>query len=287
MERLFFILSFALLLTACRWVDGLRPSSEDQLLVAEVAGVRLTRPDLDMITATANSPEDSARIAEAYIAQWASDALLYDRAKRASTPAMAEQVEQYRRQLYIYEYEKALVNARMSKDIAPDSIRAYYEAHPQLFSLRENIVCGALLIIPNAAPEQTKLKRWLAGIAKEGDDLEKVEKYAYHYASGYELFLSTWKTENQLLLRLPIESSQLASRLHSTSLIELQDSVNTYLLQVTDRRFIGDQMPLSYASTEIEKILLGERQAQFLLQQKQQLYNDALKKNRIKRYDKE
>ena len=59
----------------------------------------------------------------------------------------------------------------------------------------------------------------------------------------------------------------------------------TYLLQVTDKKLRGEQMPIDYARPRIEKIVLSTRQVEFLQKERERLYNEAIQKGTIKFYE--
>jgi len=43
----------------------------------------------------------------------------------------------------------------------------------------------------------------------------------------------------------------------------------------------GEQMPFEYARPEIEKIVLSEREVEFLQKERERLYNEAIQKKKI------
>ena len=130
-----------------------------------------------------------------------------------------------------------------------------------------------------------ELKRQMA---KPFDDenLEQIEKYAYNNATGYELFLEEWKNSRQILLRMPISDANLQKQLNQKRQLVVEDSINTYLLQVTDVHMKGAEMPLDYARGEIEQLLLNERRVEFLEQEREKLYEKAIQQGKLKRYEK-
>ncbi|MCM1034166.1 MAG: hypothetical protein NC038_00400 [Paludibacter sp.] len=270
-----------LLLTFC--LSGCEFIRQHQLggAVVSVAEQSLYYADLKHLTANAVSPEDSARIADSYIQQWASDILLYHYAKQAAKDpkSLDALAEDYKRSLYIYEYEQQLVEQRMPKQISPESIQTFYATYPERFTLRENLIKGMFIVIPIAAPATDKLKVWMQTLNE--DDLELIEKHAYQYANGYELFTDRWQTQHNIMLRIPAENDNFNQLLKTGNLIELRDSTNLYLLRITDKRLIGEPMPLEFATPEIEKILLNRRQVAFLKQHKDELYNKALRQGKI------
>jgi hypothetical protein len=164
-------------------------------------------------------------------------------------------------------------------------VLAYYEANKHHFVLRETILRGVLLVVPNGAPSMDQLKRYIVEPQDE-EHIEWVEKYAYQYASGYELFLDEWKTANQILLRMPFEEDNLQKQLKQQRQITMQDSLNSYILQVVDVYVKGEQMPIDYARKEIEKIILSQRQVDFIESERENLYNNAIQSGKLKRYEK-
>ena len=247
-------------------------------VVAEVAGQTLTEEDIAHLTSGLNA-EDSARVAEQYIYDWAVSILQYEEASAERQARIEQMVSDYRRSLYRYEYERALVARQMPKEVADTLVEQFYAQHAQQFVLKESILKGVLIVLPEGTPKQDKLKKWLASIDEE--QMEQIEKYVYQYATGYELFTDSWKTVNQLLLRLPTDSRSLQQEMRRHSLIELHDSTQVYILQITDKYFAGDIMPQDYAASEIERIILNQRELEFLQQKRHELYNDALKKKKI------
>ena len=217
-------------------------------VAVSLGGQTLSHTQLDELTRQASTPEDSALLADAYIRQWAGDVLFYDKASKFKDPEIEELVEAYRRQLYVKRYEDKLVNSKMDQTLDMDTIQAYYEKHPELFRLHTSLVQGVILTIPEGAPNLHKLKGWLQHPMQE---IEKIEKYAYQYATGYELFVDRWKTSNQIMLKMPIAEDALNASLSSKQQIEVTDSTQIYILQITDKRLPGEQMPLELAEPEI------------------------------------
>ena len=280
MRKFVVLLVLLPLLVGCTLFEQQRKSG----VVVEYNGQTLTEVELDRLT-NGLSAEDSARVAEAYIRQWAEDLLEYDAAKSSSDKSIERRVEDYRRSLYVHEYEEHLIAQRMPKHVVDSLVRAFNATHSSRFVLDETIVKGMLLVVPVGAPNMDELKRQMA---KPFDDenLEQIEKYAYNYATGYELFLEEWKNSRQILLRMPISDANLQKQLNQKRQLVVEDSINTYLLQVTDVHMKGAEMPLDYARGAIEQLLLNERRVEFLEQEREKLYEKAIQQGKLKRYEK-
>ncbi len=244
-----------------------------------VNGQYLYRSTLDSMT-VGLSPEDSMRVVQQYMSQWAKDLLMYENAKARTNADIERLVEDYRRALYVHAYEERLVARRMPKSVSDSTVALIYAQMPEEFKLDESIVHGMLLVIPLDAPKADKLRGWLAK-----QEMDKIEKYAYQHASGYELFLDKWLTTSDLLMHIPVERAELEAKLKTQNQIAVSDSLKTYLLQVTEKYLRGEQMPIEYARPKIEKIVLNTRQVEFLQKERERLYNEAIQDQKIQFYE--
>lgn len=248
--------------------------------IAEVDGNYLLLSDVEPLIVGLTG-EDSAAVVQAYIRQWATEILVYNEARDKADREIENKVEDYRHSLYVHAYEQKLVSQRMPTRVAADVIESFYQEHQDMFLLRESIVRGLLLVVPNDAPKLAQIRDLLKKTPLSDESLEELEKYAYQYATGYELFTEEWKTANQLLLSMPFEQNDLLKQLKNNAQIELQDTVSTYILQVTDKCLAGESMPLDYATEEIEKMILSRRQVEFIKKEREDLYNKALRQGRL------
>ena len=274
-ERFIILAIAGMLVSACTALEKKQQAGA----AVEVQGHYLYLSTLDSLT-LGLSEEDSLRVAQQYINQWAKDVLLYEevRSKKADlgSAEIDRMVEDYRRALYTQAYEAYLVQRRMPKTVSDSTAMQIYSQMPDKFRLNESIMQGILVVVPNDAPKIDKLRKWLAA-----QSMDEIEKYAYQNASGYELFVDRWMTTTEMLLHMPIERNDLENRLKTRNQIEIADSTKTYLLEVTDKHMRGEQMPLEYARPEIEKIVLSERQVEFLQKERERLYNEAIQQKKV------
>ena len=245
----------------------------------EVNGQYLYRSTLDSLTVGLSS-EDSLRMVQQYISQWTKDILEYDKAKARTKSDLEKLVEEYRRALYVQAYEQQLIERHMPKAVPDSVVTQVYEQMPNRFLLDESIVKGILVVVPKDARDIAKLRGWMAK-----EKLDEIEKYAYQNASGYELFADKWLTTTDLLAHIPAERAEMENMLKAKNQIEVTDSLKTYVLQVTEKHLRGEQMPMEYARPEIEKIVLYERQVDFLNKEREKLYNEAIQDQKIKFYE--
>lgn len=258
---------------------------------AELNGHYVYRSTLDSLTLGLQS-EDSMRVAQQYIRQWAQDILLFGNATARTNEEIENMVADYRRTLYAQAYEDRLVERRMPKSIPDSAVQAIYAQMPDRFVLDESIVKGMLLVVPNDAPNLSKVKQWLLKVGTERREktgkanvLDDIEKYVYQNASGYELFTDQWTRVTELTRQMPMERAELETKLKYGNRIEVADSTQTFILQVTEKHMKGEAMPIEYARPQIEKIVLNARRVEFLRDERERLYNKAIQDQKIHFYE--
>lgn len=272
----------AMTMSGCDYIAKRFAHKHQSGTIVEAYGHYLYESDLVPVL-SGLSGEDSIRRREQYVHDWLMDIVLYETAKDRADESIEAMVEDYRRSLYIHEYEQRLIAKRMQTMLTDSMVEQFYTEHSDRFILKESIVRGVLLIVPNDAPDINKVKKELQQM--DETNMEAIEKYAYRYAGGYELFLDRWITANQLLTHMPFEKNTLNKELRYKQQIVLSDSLSTYILQVTDKYLQGEVMPLDYARRDIEPILINQLKKEFLRKESDKLYQDAIRYKHIQFYE--
>ena len=280
MNKVLILLSVFTLLVGCGRFDRQRSKG----VVVECNGERLTTTDLEVLTLGLSSV-DSARVAEQYIRQWATNMLIWQEAKALNTKDIERKVADYHRSLCLYEWEQRMVNQHMSHQVEDSTVLAFYEENKRHFVLQNPILQGLVLVVPNGAPNLDKLRQQMVDPFNE-ENIEWIEKYAYQHANGYELFTDRWLTTSDILKFIPIEHATLEKHIRQQNQIEISDSTQTYLLQLTTKYLQGEKMPIDYATPKLKEIILNERQIEFLQKERERLYNEAIQNQHIVFYDK-
>ena len=276
-KHLYIFFVFLMTLVACNSTDWKkRPSSA----VAEANGQYLYENEVRELTALATNSEDSAKLLEDYIEKWATEILIYDLAYDKNQE-IEDQVEKYRRSLYTHAYEQKLIEKRMSKQVDEISIQQFYEQHKEHFILSESIMKGLLLIVPIDAPNLNSLRKDVKEL--KGDNLEQIEKYAYKYAKGYELFFDEWRTTSQLMVSVPLKDKVWQNQMAQNMYYEQSDSLYVYILKAKDFYRQGAEMPINYAQEEIKKVILDQRKVHFIATEKHKIYENAVKRGKVKK----
>lgn len=274
---LLYVTLSACLFTACR--SGLQ-GNEDPLV--QVGDETLSRKELLEAIPEGLSPTDSANFAEKYIHRWVSDVLLYEIATK-NIPDMERidvLVEKYRRDLVIFEYRKRFLSERSTEAFGEAEMENYYENNPELFRLREPILRGLFLKVPENAPNLNQLKKWYC--ASTPDGVEKIEKYALKNVVNYDYFYDKWIPFEEIVSNIPYEFGNSVSFLKNNKKLEVNKNGYWYLLHISEYRLPGEVMPYDFAKTRIQEILTNSTRLEFNRELEENLYRDAEESGKIK-----
>lgn len=275
-----FLLLFFLLCTSCGGDNSKKKRAEN--LLVEVDGDFLFREDLRSVLPLGLSKDDSILFAEKYIRNWIEDALLYSKAKVniQDNDEIRKLVENYRKALIVHTYQQELINQRLSPNLSEQDLATFYESNKRLFVLERPLIKGLFIKVPVSAPRLNELRKWYK--AGTHDAIEHIEKYSLQHAVTYDYFYDKWIPVSDVLNKMPLKVSNPDEYVVANRHIELRDTAFYYFLNVTDYRKKGDEEPYDVARMAVKEMMVNMRQVDFMKSVKEELYEEALRKNRIK-----
>lgn len=250
--------------------------------LVEVDGNFLYREDLQAAIPARLSKDDSLLFAEHYIRNWVEDVLLFEKAQ-SNIPDNGEiekLVENYRKALIMHTYQQALIHQRLSNEISEDELTGYYEKNKELFKLERPLMQGLFIKVPLTAPELNNVRRWYK--TTDQDAVEHLEKYSLQNAVKYEYFYDKWVPMADVLDLMPLKEPDAEEYVNKNRHIELKDTAFYYFLNVSDLRLMGEQEPYEFARPKVKDMMLNLKQVEFMKSVKDDLYQQAAKKNEIK-----
>lgn len=273
---------FLLGLGACKDNADDMPAVQD--LLVDVQGQYLTRSDLEQQMPKNLSAVDSLAFVNTYVRHWIENELLYDNAEKniPDLKRINQLVEQYRRQLIMFEYQKRLINERLVKEISEADITAYYEQHKSDFRLNNSIIKGLFLKVPENAPQLEQVRKWYRSNTPQA--IENIEKYSLKNAVSYEYFYDKWISFDEVMDNIPYQLPQKSDFLKNNKTLEVNVNGNWYLLNISDYLTKGAIEPLDFARLQIQEILINRRKMNFIKEIENDLYQTALRKNKVKFY---
>lgn len=253
-------------------------------VLARVGNKTLTKDYIESVIPPGLSDSATAEFTVNYIDYWIASQLLYDMARKNLPDAqrLDELVENYRRDLFCYEYRRRLSDERLSQELSEDTLQHFYESHSAEFKLYRPIVKGLLLKVPANAPQLASLRQWVANAGKNG--VENIEKYAVKNAIGYDYFFDRWVWFDDIKDNIPYDFDDDAQFLSQRKVFEYRQDGTVYMLYIDSYRLAGDVMPYEFAKPRITEILLNELRVDFNKELEQSLYEEAVSEGIIDIY---
>ncbi len=242
--------AISLAVSACgRGSDDIRRTSASHELM-RVGDSVLTRGDVEVQIPGGLSAEDSARMFDAIAETWLERSMLVDMSG-SNIPDLDKidrMVEQYRLQLLANEYRRAMARDH-AKEISQDSIKAYYEAHPEQFMLDEPALKGIYVKVSAQAPQLDRLRKWMKDA--HPSDIDALETYGLKGAMEYDYFGDTWVDWHMVADRIPYRFGDAGSFVESHNMFETESDGTVYMLRILDYVPSGQIMPIELAQSEI------------------------------------
>ena len=244
----------------------------------------LTREMLSQVIPDGLSHRDSCAFADAYVRHWAEDELVYDVAQKniPNVGRIELLVDKYRRELFVHEYQKQILNEKLDAEISAEAVKNYYRTHLDKFILKVPIIKGLFVKVAETSPEIKNLKKWYRN--RDHGSIENIEKYSLHNIINYEYFYDRWISFDEVLSAIPYSISDANRFLQTHKYLEINNDGYWYLLNIRDYLPAGANMPLDFARTQIEEILLNQKRMDILHQMNNELYQEALENRKIKYY---
>lgn len=283
MRRLIYFFCFLVLLSACNAENDY--SRNEKNAFVGVKGSILSKQEVWDAMPKGISAVDSVQFVDSYVKSWVGKELLYNQALR-NVPDLQEidrLVEQYRKQLIIFEYQKQLISERLEHQISETEMENFYEMYADKFRLNSAIIKGLFLKVPEDAPQIEDLKKWCR--TTDAQSIENIEKYSLKNAIIYEYFIDKWVSFSDVMDNIPYAINDETSFLRNNKILEVKDNGYWYLLKISDYMAKGSLEPFDFARTQILEILINRKKLSFFKEIEQEMYNDALRKKQIQFYN--
>ena len=273
----FILVLLVLLLVSC---DYFR-KTDDRKIIVRVNESYLYEDDIRALINENTSAEDSAMIVSNYITRWATQQLLIDRAElnlpETQQREFNELVQNYRNELYTNAYTDALVTRDLDTSLNRENIENYYEENKENFILGEDLVKLRYINMAKNSNNLDEIKNKFESFDEK--DQQDLLNMAIQF-KNYSLNDSVWVKTKTVYDKIgPLSVEDRSSLLKKSNFMELQDSLNVYLVYVNDVLSRNEQAPIEYASATIREILLNKRKQSLIKELEKEITKDAIKNN--------
>jgi len=272
-----------ILFASCSLIE----EKKDDDVIARVKNKYLLLSDIESIVPKETSIEDSTLIIYNYIQTWIKENLILQKAElnlKVDQKDFQKQLEDYRKSLIIFSYEKELINQRLDTIVKKEEIEDFYETNKQNFILRDDIVKVRYLKVLKTAPQVKKIRKLYN--STKPDDIEKLKELSHQYAEKFHFNDKQWILFDELKKEIPFSIDETASFMKNTKNIEVEDSLSYYFAYVTMYKLKKDIAPLSFEANNIKNIIINKRKTKLMRKIRTDLYEEAFLNNDIEIYDK-
>lgn len=253
-------------------------SSKDEIPLAKVGNKTLYYSDLMFDLPEGISKEDSTIIVQSEVRQWIASELMLQEANKylnKNEKDFSRQIEEYRKTLLIFEFEKKWVLNHIDTVVTDDEILSFYNSNTVDFELKTNILKLRFVKMeiskPNALKEQVKRLLY----SNSSKDLPVLERICDQHAENYFLDDSVWLMYDDVIKEIPFGNVLQKGSTLSSKRLELSDANYEYFVLVKEIRIKDEISPLAYEKDNIKLIVLQQRKINLLDSLQQQIYTSA------------
>ncbi len=231
------------------------------------------------------TPQDSSMIVKSFIDDWIKQNIVLHQAENnllEEHKNVERQLQEYRNSLITFAYEQELVRQRLDTSVTEQEIEQYYNDNKQNFLLKSNIIKATFIKAAKKTPKIDKLKTWFNSSKEK--DRQLLEEFCFQYALDYSLNDNDWMQFDDLLKRVPIKTYDKEEFLRNNRNIETADSVNIYLIKITDFKTNESVSPLDFVKDNIKNLIINKRKLALIEQMQKSAFDQALKNNDFEIY---
>lgn len=270
-------LFFLLLVTSLVSCSSKNNENENRKAIARANDAYLYQDDILNIVPKGTSAKDSIELVKKFIDNWIRERLVIQKAEDnldESQKNVEKQLEAYRNSLITYTYEKELVKQKLDTTVTNEEIEEYYNTNKSNFELKDNIIKVIYVKVNKKAPGINKLEKWYK--SDNAKDKQQLTDYCHQFAENFYLDENSWLLFDDLLKEIPIQTYNKELFLQNNRLVEVNDSLYNYYLNIKGFKIRNSISPLSFEKENIKNIILNKRKLQLVTKMKEDIYNDAL-----------
>ncbi len=262
-------------------------NEDETLALARVKSDLLLKSDAETTFPKGLSNEDSLQWYSQFINNWAVDKLLFDFSKYNLEKNTQEDldllVEQYRTDLYVNAYIEALVAREMDTIVSTEQAQSVYEENKSSFVLNEALIKLRYIKLKADYEGVREVKRRFSRFNPV--DQAYLDSISIQFKSFF-LNDSVWVRSEEVVQGISIlRDRDRMDVLKKPNFVQLEDSIDLYLVQVNAVLARNEIAPLSYVMPTVRQIVLNQRKLNLVSELKKDVIKDALNNRTFEVYE--
>lgn len=255
-------------------------------VVAKVGDEVLYKSDLKDLYHPNMSKEDSIKITDNFINNWAKNQILLQKAKGSLTEKEEDDIEEmvrnYKNDLLINSYKANIVSQNIDSLIPENEINKFYYENLHIFKLNEDMLKFRMISYQSNDKNAGKMKELL----KKNDSIS-----INALMTGDFLFQaiqtndSIWIKFEDFVKKYPIVTKvSKESFLQNSSAIELNDSNITYYFYVKSFLRSGETAPIQFVKSDVSKMIIHQKKLKYIQDIENKLIKEAIQNKTYEKY---
>lgn len=276
-----FVIGFVFFgLFACR-----NKSTVHKEVVAKVHEHVLTRYQLSLLMPKKYLKKDSVKLADDFIKQWALEQLLYKQAliNLSDTDVLDKMVQHYKKQLYVHQYQKELLQEQGNQTVLAKEVDEYYQKNQSRFKLNEPLIQFKYIHLKKGVSQNNQIKKLFK--SNKLEDMIALTKNKSKFQDFY-LNDSTWVAlQNVYAVQKDFPALTDSEKEKSRGVIEKKsEDGGVYYIKIQKFLKEGVVAPKVYVQSTIKEMLVQQNQLQFFNKLEKELLNDAIKEKKYEKF---
>lgn len=250
----------------------------DKDVIARANSEYLYASDIEALTKGLKG-KDSIDVLKSYAENWVRRKLLLQKAIEnipADDVSITKKVEDYREELILYEYEKALINQKLDTAIRVEELDAWYEKLKTDFPLESNVYLVFFIKLKKDAPDLKEARKWILS-PKDEEDLRKLEGYCKEFAVSYVMDKGMWYTDENVLKNFPLSEYDVTSLSNSKAFREFKTDEGSCFIRIGDQLKKDDPSPLEFIRESVVKAIIEKRRLTLVEKVYTKIYQEGIK----------
>lgn len=288
MKKIYLFILSSLLFTSCDYLEELttKKVERNEPIIASVYDANLYLSDVEGMIPNDLSVKDSLVFIKGYINTWAKQQLLLKKAEENISDVSSKQldslVKTYRETLYINGYKDRLIKQKLDTVVSEEEVFAYYMANKDNFRLVKPIFQLKYIYFSKDLNNRKEILKNFESDKEE--DLEALEEQTINF-KDYHLRDSTWLTNEDLYKKVPpLKEFSEEELLKLSKIIEEEDSLGVYLINIIKVLPRSDIAPMQYIAQQIRRLILHKRKIELTRKIEKTLIDDAIKNGTFKEF---
>jgi hypothetical protein len=254
-----------------------KKKSVDTGVIARVNDEYLYASDVETLTRGLKG-KDSIDVLRNYAESWVRKKLLLQKATdniAEEDVGITKKVEDYRENLLLYEYEKALLSQKLDTAFTLAELDSNYEKMKASYPLPDDVYLVFYVKLKKDAPDLAKAKKWILN-PKDEEAIQKLEGYCKEFALSSAMDNGMWVGKETALKNFPVNENEIWNLTAGKQFKEYKTDEADWFIKIAEVLKKDEPSPLEFVKEKVERVIIEKRKMLLIQKIYDKIYQDGL-----------